>query len=241
MIEYIRDGKKIRSELDVAYYDFSFFLLSVGVVAYKLLESSSSVNCEFNGDEIKVGDSVGENNKKCVCTSEGLLVCEEGAISDTVSESTFLTENLSFSYKFQNTLVSEIPTFSNVKTVDVTQSEKKLKVVIEREVYAPRIMKSRSDGILSNRKIIACNSFTLTAFEVGIYTKNCLVSNTFEFSNLDILVDENFKITYMGEDGSSNILNTCVYNGILYGGNDTFSSQKQGELCSCNNNSVECE
>ena len=217
------------------------FLLSVGVVAYKLLESSSSVNCEFNGDEIKVGDSVGENNKKCVCTSEGLLVCEEGAISDTVSESTFLTENLSFSYKFQNTLVSETPSFSNVKTVDVSQSEKKLKVVIEREVWCSEENEAPDQTAYYQIEDNSLQLFTLTAFEVGIYTKNCLVSNTFEFSNLDILVDENFKITYMGEDGSSNILNTCVYNGILYGGNDTFSSQKQGELCSCNNGSVECE
>ncbi len=217
------------------------FLLSVGVVAYKLIESSRLSQCNYNGKIVSVGDSISEDGKNCICSSEGLLICDDDAVSDNLTQSTYLTDNLSFTYKFQNTLVSEKPLFSNVRTVDVTQNGDKLRVVIEREVWCTKDYEAPNQAAYYQIEENKLQLFTITAFEEGVYTKNCLVSNTFELSNSDVLVDENFEILYIGEDGSSNLLNSCVYNGILYGGNDTFSAQEQGKLCSCNNGSVECK
>jgi len=137
--------------------------------------------------------------------------------------------------------VSEKPIFSNVKTVDVSQTEGKLKVVIEREVWCSEEMEAPNQVAFYQLSENILNLSTLTAFEEDINTKNCLVSNSFEFSNLDFQLNENFKISYSSEDGKKTTLNTCVFQNVIYGGDDTFSGLQQGEICTCDKGLVKCE
>lgn len=233
-------GKKIGSNWMLLITVF-LFLLSVGVVVYKLIESSQSTTCTSEGQTVQRGESIYQGDNKCVCTSEGILICDDGLETTAVQESPFVTDNLKFSYTFLNSLVSERPIFSNVKTVDVSQTEGKLKVVIEREVWCSEEMEAPNQVAFYQLNENILNLSTLTAFDEKINTKNCLVSNSFEFSNLDFQLNENFKISYSSEDGKKTTLNTCVFQNVIYGGDDTFSGLQPGEICTCDNGLVKCK
>lgn len=233
-------GKKMGSNWMLLITVF-IFLISVGVVVYKLIESSQTTTCTSEGQTIQRGESIFQGENKCICTSEGILICDDGLETATVQESPFVTDNLKFSYNFLNSLISEKPIFSNIKTVDVSQTEDKLRVVIEREVWCSEEMEAPNQVAFYQLNENVLNVSTLTAFEEGINTKNCLVSNTFEFTNLDLQINEDFKISYSSEDGKKTTLNTCVFQNVIYGGNDTFSGLQQGEICSCEAGSPKCK
>ena len=97
------------------------FLLSIGVVIYKLIESSKGNVCEYNGEIISYGQTVLKEGSTtpCICTKDGVLICEEGTNEENIVQSSFRTDNLEFSFSFLNTLVSD--RFHKAKSVLRTQ------------------------------------------------------------------------------------------------------------------------
>ncbi len=218
------------------------FLISIGVVIYKLIESSKGSVCEYKGKTVSHGETVidEETNTSCVCTKDGIMVCEEGS-DDSLLSSSFRTDNLEFSYSFLNTLVSSEPDFTKVKTVDISEIDGKLKVVIEREAWCDADLKAPSQVAYYEVTPKEITFSTMSAFEESVHTENCLISNTFILSNFESPKEKEFTIYYKNEEGEKIDLKACVYNGTLFGTDDVFSGNKSGQICTCSEGAVNCE
>jgi len=218
------------------------FLLSIGVVVYKLFESSQGNVCEYYGKTISYGEKVfdEETDTPCVCTKDGIVVCEEGN-DDSLLSASFRTDNLEFSYSFLNTLVASKPDFTNVKTVDISEIDGKLKVVIEREAWCSNDFKTPSQVAYYEIAPKEITFSTMSAFEESVHTENCLVSNTFILSNFESPKEKEFTIYYKNEEGEKIDLEACLYNGTLFGNDDVFSGKENGQICTCSEGIVNCE
>lgn len=219
------------------------FLLSVGVVIYKLIESSKGNVCEYNGEIISYGQTVLKEGSTtpCICTKDGVLICEEGTNEENIVQSSFRTDNLEFSFSFLNTLVSDKADFTKIKTVDITETDNELKVVIEREGWCNTNLEAPSQIAYYEMNSEGITFSTMSAYDEKVHTQNCLISNTFIISPFEVQKGENYTVSYKNEDGKKIDLEACLYNGILFGGNDIFSGPEAGQLCSCSNGFVECK
>ena len=219
------------------------FLLSIGVVVYKLIESAKGNVCEYKGKTVSYGETVIDEETKspCVCTKDGIMVCEENTGDDSLLSSSFRTDNLEFSYSFLNTLVSSKPDFTNVKTVDISEIDGKLKVVIEREAWCSNDFKAPSQVAYYEASPKEITFSTMSAFEESLHTENCLLSNTFVLSNFESPNEAEFTIYYKNEEGEKIDLEACIYNGTLFGADDVFSSTESGKICTCSERVVNCE
>lgn len=219
------------------------FLLSIGVVVYKLTESANLSSCEYNGKRISHGETVLEEgtNVPCTCTKDGIVICENGSNEDSLVETSFRTDNLKFTYSFLNTLVSEKPDFTKVKTVDISETESELKVVIEREGWCNADLEAPSQVAYYESTPQEIVFSTMSAFEESVHTKNCLMSNTFVVSPFESEKEEGYSVYYKNEEGKKIDLKACLYDGVLFGSNDVFSGSVEKQICTCNDGSVKCE
>ena len=219
------------------------FLISIGVVVYKLIESSKGNVCEYQGKTVSHGETVidKETNTSCVCTKDGIMVCEKDANDDSLLVSSFRTDNLEFSYSFLNTLVSSKPDFSKVKVVDISEIDNELKVVIEREVWCSKDLIAPSQVAYYETGPQEITFSTMSAFEESVHTQNCLVSNTFTVKPFEVEKEDSYSVYYKNEEGKKIDLEACLYNGVLFGEDDVFSDSESGQLCSCSKGTVECK
>lgn len=217
------------------------FLVSVGIVVYKFYLESKSSFCHFNGTQVRVGQKFSdiENGDDCVCTQEGKVVCTKGEDTDVSKD--LKTDNLKFEYKYVNSLEGEVSNDQRVIPVDINQKDDEVEVIIEREGMCSEELKAPNQiGYYE----ISENSLTLstiTGDEPSLYTVVCVMSNTYRISNLPVTTKDGYKVYYKNEKGKLFDLGACVYDGVLYGRGDVFSSPVEKKICTCESSKVSCD
>ena len=80
---------------------------------------------------------------------------------------------------------------------------------------------------------------TITNRDEALYSKVCIIGNSFMIENLDTMNDREFSIMYQNESGQLYDLNVCYLNNRLYGKGDVFKDGNR--LCTCEGPEVSCD
>lgn len=216
------------------------FLVSVGVLGYKLFSGEEVTSCSFEGGEVDYGKEViSAKGERCVCGDKRKMVCQ-GEESNGEQES-FSTEGLVFEYSYLNTVVGDSPNISRVLPIDINQNEGELEVILERESWCSEDFEASSQVGYYEKYSDKLVLSTITSSDAEKFNIPCVVSNTFKIANFDIEDVEDFEIYYRNEKGKEFDLMACSYNGVLYGEGDIFAGGSNEAVCSCEQGKVACE
>lgn len=217
------------------------FLVSVGIVVYKLYLGDTGGGCEFKGSRVKVGQRVNDvdSNEECLCNEQEELVCvkkEDMGVGNDLK-----TDNLKFDYEYVNSLESFTPNDTRVIPVDINQNGNEIEVIIEREGMCSEDLKAPNQAgyyeVTEDSLILS----SITGDDPSLYTVVCLMSNTYKIANFPESVKEGYKVYYRNEKGQQFDLGACVYNGVLYGENDVFNATDKKQICTCEDSKVFCD
>ncbi len=207
------------------------------------IEERSSLNrCTYGGIVYKKGDLVKnyKANDDCYCTGSDKIQCENED-DFSISYATFSTENLSFSYLYLNYLEVSEPDYTRIISNDVNHDDESLEVFLEREsLCGENDLAPSQVGFYEFRD----NSLILTTMtnrDTALYTRPCVISNTFVIHRSDFDFQEGFSVLYQNEKGQLFDLNACYYGSKLYASGDSFKHVSENKVCSCDMGSVICK
>ncbi len=215
------------------------FVTSLFVLYISISREMRKDSCLFNGIYYKEGDIL-EGYKEfanCRCFGAEGVKCEDE--KRVLSYDSFNTENLDFSYAFVRKLERGSDS-SKVSLGDVNHNPHSIYVYFERESYCT------SDGnppvqtgfyeLRENALVLT----TLTNRDTSVYDTPCLISNIYTILDITIPKLDSFSIMYRSEEGKLFDLNSCYYNGTLYGIGDVFESISKQQICTCEPSTVKC-
>lgn len=191
-----------------------------------LRDQAGLKKCVYGNDEYTVGQSI-PGEPMCYCNEKGVVVCDTSDSGNTLENSEYINDNLSFTSKFLN-LLDVRSNFQNVRFVDITSSGSSLKVVIERKSMCSNegeLPPQIGYYLFLNGDLYLTTSTNLLA---GSFGKECMVSNTFIIST-DSTIN---KIYYQGEDTQVYSADICVFDNKVYNLGDAFVGEN-GEVVVC--------
>jgi hypothetical protein len=200
--------------------------------------------CEYGGAEYVQGQVVSnyDGRKDCVCTWSGEIVCGEDSL--VISYENFSTENLVFTYSFRNFLDKDEPNISDVVLADVNQQGQTLELILEREVFCSQEGQVPVQTAMYKQEDNSLTLTTVTDRDESVYSRVCLIANTFKFANFTLPEGSEFSeysLLYQGDTGQEFKLNSCFVNGKLYAKGDVFKDAQGELLCTCEETGIECE
>lgn len=211
--------------------------LSLSVVGLFILTIQNSLGLT----KCAYGDIVFDGEKNCMCDSKGNVVCDEKDMGSIIKSEDFSTENLSFTYEFQNALTSKESFPRDIRFVNISQVGTTLKVVTEKTTVcnrgnnvAPQVGFYKFE---ENRLILTIGS---NLFDKA-FTIPCISESTFEISNVPVRFSDNFKLFYQDEFGSLIPSGNCSYEGFLRNEGDVYNSSDGCSLCACKLGQNICE
>ncbi len=195
--------------------------------------------CVYDGIEYSQGDSIVgyDDERDCSCSWTGDIVCEDREAM--MNYETFSSSSLSFSYNFRNYIEKNTPDLSKVSLIDVNHLNNRLEISIEREALCGEGDLSPTQIGLYERKSGSIILTTITNRDEALYSKVCIIGNSFMIENLDTMNDREFSIMYQNESGQLYDLNVCYLNNRLYGKGDVFKDGNR--LCTCEGPEVSCD
>ena len=205
----------------------------------------STESCVINGTEYKSGEEVVGylENADCVCNREGKVDCEINDVSKSfLSNSDFTTKNLNFNAEFLNSLSNaEVNISEEIVFRSVSQGTDGLKIVVEKlDLCTTTNIIPDQVGFFN----VSDNNLVLTSIESGDpskFSEPCIVKNTFLLSKITGELDESFKVYFRNESDEVYLADMCVYEGKIYNEGDTYRSENEDQLCSCQSGENICD
>lgn len=219
-----------------------FLLLSSVVVLFVTTRSRLGVGvCIYQDVEYLQGQLVpnyGEGSE-CYCTWTGEIICEdEGPL---VSYEDFSSEGLEFTYSFRNFLEKEDPDYTRSVLSGLKHREGVLEVIVERESLCGEAGLAPVQTAMYKKEEESLTLTTITNRDPTLYTRVCMVGNTFTIEDVDLTEDTEYSLYYQNDNGQVSTLRTCLANGRLYGEGDVFKDSNGDLLCTCVSPEIECE
>lgn len=191
--------------------------------------------CSYGEDLYQSGDILPEfeGQQNCYCSSEGKVVCEDDTAllnRKPLESEDFTSDKLTFSTTFQN-FVEGLS--SEIKFTRIVHGANAVSLSIE------RVVKCTKDGDAPTQigfYKMNENELVLTVMTnqaPSLYTENCMVEDTFDFFDLNVMFPESFQVMYQTEANEIYGSNNCVYEGYLQNDGDTYRSGDSCEVCSC--------
>lgn len=202
--------------------------LGIGVCLYD--------DVEYQQNEV-IPNYNGRND--CFCSWSGEIVCEDAEVS--MSYESFSSENLSFTYSFRNFLEKASPDFNRIVLSDVNHQGTRLEILLEREVLCGENENAPTQIGMFERKNNGIILTTITNRDESLYSRTCLIGNTFVLEGMELTKLKEFSVLYQNESGQLFDLNICFFNGVVYGKGDVFKDSKRDMLCTCKGPEVDCE
>lgn len=180
-----------------------------------------------------------ERGRDCYCSWNGEIVCEDVEIS--LSYEDFTSEGLNFTFNFRNLLEKTEPDLSKVTLADVNYRDNLVEIIVEREAICQQggqvptqigMYEKRSNSIILT---------TITNMDETLYSRACVIVNTFSLVDIDISGEDEFTLMYQNEVGQLFDLNACFVNGRFYAPGDVFKDISRELLCTCEGPEVDCE
>lgn len=207
----------------------------------RVKHSFSKQRCFQNGVYYNVGDVVATKLSKesCYCSPSKKIVCERNNVESLADG--FSSQGLTFKSAYLNLLDKSVPNYARVNLSKVTHLSNKLSISFEREVMcnSGEVAPDQAGyyALKENRLILG----TITNQDNALFTKPCIVSNTFDLTDIQIPDIEAFSIMYRNDEGRLFDLPTCYYNGHLYGNADVIKGSDAKSICYCKNGTIECD
>ncbi|MGI6423555.1 MAG: hypothetical protein ACOX0X_03000 [Candidatus Dojkabacteria bacterium] len=186
------------------------------------------------------GDIVYNGDKSCMCDSKGKLICDED-VDFMVESADFTTENLGFTYGFQNLITNQESPSQTVRFVNISQVGNILRVVVEKStlcnednLVAPHVgfYKYEKDKIT----FTIGENFVDTSFNIP-----CMSESLFEIRDMSVKFSDDFKIYFQDQLGTLTPARNCSYEGFLKNEGDVYNSSDGCFICTCKLGQNSCE
>lgn len=240
MIEYI-EMKKIRQKNWL--FLITLFLLITSLVALSTtLRKRLGVGvCVFNDIEYLDNEIVpGYNGRDdCMCNWDGEIVCKDPEYN--MSYESFSSKDLVFSYNFKNFLDKDNPDYSKIVLSDINHVDNRLVIQLEREVLCTEGGVAPTQVAMYKERENSLTLTTITNRDESLYGKTCLIGNVFSFEDFNLSGKKDYSVFYQNERGQIFDLNSCFYNGVLYGIGDVFKDSAKNKICTCIGVELDCE
>ncbi|MFA5622929.1 MAG: hypothetical protein WC981_01735 [Candidatus Dojkabacteria bacterium] len=210
------------------------FISSLGVFFVSIRESLGIVKCAY-------GDVVIEGNQNCLCDSRGRVVCDEDMEEFTIKSEEFVTDNLSFTYKYLNLSDGRNSVTQDVEFMNISQVGTTLRVVLEKNTFcdidnevAPHVgfYKLEKDRII----LTIGTNLVDTSYKIP-----CISENMFTIGNMPVKFEDDVKLLYQDQYGSLIPAKNCSYEGFLRNDGDVYNSSDGSLLCVCKLGESVCE
>jgi hypothetical protein len=116
-----------------------------------------------------------------------------------------------------------------------------LEIQIEREVFCSSGGAAPTQVGMYEIKSNALVLTTITNRDESLYDRTCVIGNVFSFEVFNLSEKKEYSLFYQNERGQLFDLNSCFYNGILYGKGDVFKDPSRNKICTCEGIEVDCE
>lgn len=217
-------------------------LIGSGIVLFINAQKNLGLGvCYYNDMEYYQGDLVSnyEGGSDCYCSITGDIVCESDSVGMTYE--TFSSSNLAFSYKFQNFLEKANPDLTRFTLSDVSQNDGGLEIILEREALCSEEGSAPTQVGMYEKNADSLVLTTITNRDEALYSRVCVIENTFNISQVDITDAKSYSLLYQGEGGQLYDLKACYSNGKLYASGEVFKDSKGEKLCTCEGPEISCE
>jgi hypothetical protein len=197
--------------------------------------------CRYNGVEYLEGELVSsyEGGSDCYCSWTGEIVCQEDEVG--MSYDGFVNQGLSFSYSFKNFLDKPVVDLAKVVVADINYRGNSLQIVLEKEALCGELSEAPVQTAMYKFQEDGLVLTTITNRDESIYTRVCLIGNTFEIEDVDLSEKSEYYLYYQNDKGQIFDLEACFTNNRLYAKGDVFKNSQEGLLCTCNGPDIECE
>ena len=215
-------------------------LISSGFILYFSMKEQFGFGlCAYNGITYRSGDIISDSGESCFCNKYGRLECLSEDDSKDNGFSDFISTDLNFYYKFINLLDKSNADSTNVDIKDIVMKDSKLIVILEREALCTN---DNVAPVTVGFYNYAKDSLTLTTMtnKDTIYTKPCLVENTYEITSLKSELSDNFNIYYKTESLDLLNLHICIEGQRAFVDGDVFKSNDGKMICTCDDSQVVC-
>ncbi|MDX9739032.1 MAG: hypothetical protein RBT33_01565 [Candidatus Dojkabacteria bacterium] len=210
------------------------FVSSLGLFFASIQESLGIVKCAY-------GDVVIEGDRNCLCDSRGRVVCDEQMEEFTIKSEEFVTNNLSFTYKYLNLSDGRNSVTQDVEFMNISQVGNTLRVVVEKNTFcnidnevAPQVGFYK----LEDNRIILTIGTNLVDTS---YSIPCISEDTFLIGDMPVKFDNDAKLLYQDQYGSLIPSRNCSYEGFLRNDGDVYNSSDGSLLCVCKLGESVCE
>jgi hypothetical protein len=180
-----------------------------------------------------------ERGRDCYCSWDGEIVCEDVEIS--LSYDDFTSDGLTFSYSFRNLLEKTTPDLSKVTLADINYRGNLVDIIIEREVICQDGGQVPTQIGMYEQRPNSIVLTTITNMDETLYSRVCVIVNTFSLIDLDFSEKDQFSLIYQNEVGQLFDLNACFVNDRFYAPGDVFKDLERDRLCTCEGPELECE
>ncbi len=235
------DMAKIKQRNWLLLITFVLVLSSLGVLFAMLQRNLGIGFCVYEGVEYSVNDPVPEykGGQDCICSNSGDIVCEEEDLG--MSYENFVNDDMSFRYSFRNYLDKDQPDLSGAELVDIQYKDSLLRVVMERESLCGDF---NEPPVQAGMYKLEDEGIVLTAItnrDESMYSRVCLIGNTFEIQNVSLVDISRFSVSYQNDQGNMTNFRICLANGNIYSNGDVFKDSENNSICTCLGPEVECE
>lgn len=180
-----------------------------------------------------------QGRSDCYCSWSGEIVCEEDELN--MSYEDFTSTGLQFTYTFRNYLEKESPDLSRVILSDINYQDSKVEVILEREALCGENSQAPVQTAMYKKEEERLVITTITNRDETLYSRVCIIGNTFVIEGLDLLEVSDYSVHYQNDSGEIFELKTCFLDGKLYGQGDVFKDAQNNLLCTCEGPNVKCE
>lgn len=215
-------------------------VISSGIVLLiSMREKLGFKSCAY-GDLVYIsGQNIPEYNglDNCYCSKDGSVQC--GNMSDSISYSSFSSKGLMFSTRYLNYLDKE-EVEDNIVSVDAGYISNNLTLVFEREVlcgtnFEPPVQVGFYKVEDGNLVVTV-----MTNRDPALYSRVCKVEDTFSIQDIEIPMEEGFKVYYQDELGYRYDLKVCAYKGKLFNNEAIMQTEEHTTPCMCSDGEIEC-
>ncbi|MFA7628235.1 MAG: hypothetical protein WCY37_02370 [Candidatus Dojkabacteria bacterium] len=232
---------KIKQRNWLLLITFVLVLSSLGILFAMLQRNLGIGFCVYEGVEYSVNDPVPEysGGEDCVCSNSGEIVCNGEELS--MSYEDFANEEMVFTYSFRNYLDKDQPDLVGAELVDIQYKEGLLRVVMERESLCGDFNEAPVQAGMYKLEEEEIVFTAITNRDESMYSRVCLIGNTFEIQNVSIADKPRFSVSYQNDQGNMTNFRICLANGNIYSNGDVFKDSESNSICTCLGPEVECE
>jgi hypothetical protein len=236
------DMAKIKQRNWLLLITFVLVLSSLGILFAMLQRNLGIGFCVYEGVEYSANDPVPEykEGEDCYCSNSGDINCDKEEVG--MSYEDFVNEGMAFTYSFRNYLDKEQPELVGAELVDIQYREdSSLRVVIERESLCGDFNEAPVQAGMYKLEEEGIVLTAITNRDESIYSRVCLIGNTFEIQNVSLSDISRFSVSYQNDQGNMTNFRICLANGNIYSNGDVFKDSEDSSICTCLGPEVECE